>query len=426
MPATVKEILKDSIAEDLGLKCGDEIISINGEKPEDFIQYRYMLMAEEVILRVKRTDSEEEIIEIEKDFEDDLGIVFTSAVFNKIKPCTNRCIFCFVDQQPKGLRETLYIKDDDYRLSYLQGTYVTLTNITEKDKKRLEEQRLGPLYVSVHTTNPDLRIKMLNNPNAGKILEQLKWLKSLDIPIHTQIVLCPGYNDGEELERTLNDLTKLKNVSSVAIVPVGVTKFRKNKLTQVDKKKAVETIKLVDELNTKLKKHIISLSDEFYILANKEFPNKKYYGGYNQLADGVGTSRLLLDDFFKRKLPSKIKTTKKISLFTGESAYPTIKIIADKLNKIENFEIEIIVVKSNFWGETITVTGLITGQDLEKSLTLKKFNDSEIYIPSIMLRDFTEDFLDGVKVSDIEKRNNIKINIIKDCYCAKELVELVK
>ena len=213
MPAIIKEVIKNSIAEELELQSGEEIVAINDEKLEDFIQYRYLTMAEEIDLHVKRLNGEEEIIELEKDFDEDLGIVFTSAVFDRVIPCTNKCIFCFVDQQPKGLRDTLYVKDDDYRLSYLQGTYVTLTNLKQKDKERLELQRLGPLYVSVHTTNPELRVKMLRNPNASKILEQLKWLEKLDIPVHTQIVLCPNYNDGAELERTLTDLTKLKNVN---------------------------------------------------------------------------------------------------------------------------------------------------------------------------------------------------------------------
>ncbi len=426
MAAIIKDIIKDSIAQDLKLKSGEEIISINGQKIEDFIQYRYLIMSEEVTLQIKHLDASEEIIEIEKDFEEDLGIIFTSAVFDKIKPCCNKCIFCFVDQQPKGLRETLYVKDDDYRLSYLQGTYITLTNLKEKDKKRLEKQRLGPLYVSVHSTNPKLRAKMLRNPFAAKILEQLKWLEKLEIPIHTQIVLCPDYNDGKELERTLEDLTKLKNILSVAIVPVGITKYRTQKIKPVNKDKAKETIEIVDKFNKKLRKNLINVSDEFYLLVKKNFPEKIYYNGYSQLEDGVGVSRLLLDDFAKRKIPQKIKIPKKVSLFTGESAYPTIKIIADELNKIKGFAIEVISVKSEFWGKTITVTGLVTGQDLEKSLKLRKYKDSIVVIPSIMLREFTEDFLDGMKLSEIEKRNNIKICVIKNCYSAQELVELAK
>ena len=426
MPAIVKEVLKDSIAEDLGIKNGDEIVAINDEKLVDFIQYRYLMMAEELDLHIKHSNGEEEIFEIEKDFDEDLGIVFTSAVFDRIMPCMNRCIFCFVDQQPKGLRGTLYIKDDDYRLSYLQGTYITLTNLREKDKERLEQQRLGPLYISVHTTNCELRIKMMRNPKAGEILSQLKWLNKLDIPVHTQIVLCPGYNDADELERTLTDLTKLKNVQSIAIVPIGITKFREEKLKQVDKAKALETIDIADKFNKKKRKHLITLSDEFYLLAEKPFPQSDYYNGYKQLEDGVGTSRMLLDDFWSRKLPKKIKIPRAVSLFTGESAYPTIKVITDELNKIENFKIELIPVKSEFWGSTITVTGLITGQDLEKALKLRKLKNSDIYIPSIMLRDYTEDFLDGITVSELERRNNIKINIIHDCYSAKELAKLAQ
>lgn len=426
MPAVVKEVFENSIAQDLEFQSGDEILSINGQKLEDFVQYRYLMMAEGVEIHIKRKDGNEEIIEIEKDFDEDLGVVFTSAVFDKIRPCLNKCIFCFVDQQPKGLRETLYIKDDDYRLSYLQGTYVTLTNITEKDKERLERERLGPLYVSVHTTNPDLRIKMLRNPKAGKILEQLKWLEKLEIPIHTQIVLCPEYNDGAELERTLADLTGLKNLLSIAVVPVGVTKFREEKLLQVDKAKAIETIEIIDKFNRAIKKNLISASDEFYLLAQKPFPDKKYYNGYRQLEDGVGVSRLLLDDFYKRKLPEKIKENKKVLLFTGESAFPTLKIIADEMNKVQNFEIRVLPVKSEFWGKTITVTGLITGQDLKNAILNQKPIDAEVYIPSVMLRDFTEDFLDGMTVKEIEQITGVKINIIKDCYSAKDLIKLLK
>ncbi len=425
MPAVIKEVIKDSIAEEIELQPNDKITKINGEKLVDFMQYRYLMMSEYLELHVEKATGGEEIIELDKDFDEDLGVVFTSAVFDKIRPCTNRCIFCFVDQQPNGLRDTLYIKDDDYRLSYLQGTYITLTNLTENDKKRLEEQRLGPLYVSVHTTNPKLREKMLRNPNAKKIFEQLQWLNSLEIPVHAQIVLCPDYNDGVELERTLRDLTSLKNVCSVAIVPVGVTKFRKEKLKQVDKAKALETISIVDEFNRNLGKNLISVSDEFYLIAETEFPEGKYYNGYSQLEDGVGTSRLLLDDFFKRELPKKIETPKKVSLFTGESAYPTLKIIADELNKIENFEIEIIPVKSEFWGDTITVTGLITGADLEKTLSKRTFKDSKIMIPSIMLRDFTEEFLDGIKLSEIEARNNLQITVISNVYSNQEIFHVL-
>ena len=231
MSAVISEVLDDSIAQELGLNVGDKLLSVNKEKPQDMIDYRYMMCSEDVEIEIERLNGDIEIFEIEKDFDDDLGVVFESAVFDKIKPCTNHCIFCFVDQQPEGLRKSLYIKDDDYRLSYLQGTYVTLTNLTTKDRERIEKLHLGPLYVSVHTTNPELRVKMLSNPKAAGILEDLKWLKKADIPVHAQIVLCPGYNDGKELERTLSDLEKFKSIiRSIAIVPVGITRFHKNEL----------------------------------------------------------------------------------------------------------------------------------------------------------------------------------------------------
>ena len=211
MPALVSDVLKGSIAEELEIKKGDEILSIDGTKMLDMIDYNFLCKSDFLTLEVKKTSGEIEEIELEKDFEDELGIVFESAVFDRVKPCLNKCIFCFVDQQPKGLRDTLYIKDDDYRLSYLQGTYITLTNLTDKDRERIKKMHLGPFYVSVHTTNPDLRVKMLRNPAAARIMDNLKWFRKNKIPFHAQIVLCPGFNDGEELERTLTDLASLKN-----------------------------------------------------------------------------------------------------------------------------------------------------------------------------------------------------------------------
>ena len=307
MPAIISEIQKDSIAQELELQKGDKILSINSEIPKDFIDYQYMMSAEEVEIEVEKANGDVEIYEIEKDYDEDLGIIFESAVFDRIKPCTNKCIFCFVDQQPEGLRKSLYIKDDDYRLSYLQGTYITLTNLTEKDKKRIEAMHLGPLYVSVHTTNPELRAKMLNNPKAANILEDLKWLKKADIPIHTQIVLCPEYNDKDELERTLNDFSKFKSIiQSIAIVPVGLTKFHKNNLKPLTKENALHVIKQVENFNKKMKKQIAMASDEFFIKADYEIPPRKYYGNFSQIEDGVGALRLLLDDFEKTKKKSAL------------------------------------------------------------------------------------------------------------------------
>ncbi|MGN0005401.1 MAG: DUF512 domain-containing protein, partial [Candidatus Gastranaerophilaceae bacterium] len=326
MPAKIIEIQPDTIAEEIGLAAGDEILKINGEVPKDYIDYSYLTACEELNIWVKHSDGTPEIYEIEKDFDEELGVVFESAVFDKIKPCTNHCIFCFVDGQPKGLRSTLYIKDDDYRLSYLQGSYVTLTNLTTKDKDRISTMHLGPLYVSVHSMNGELRAKMLRNPKAVNIKEDLNFLKQNDIPFHAQIVLCPGFNDGEELKYSLNELYKYKSVLlSIAIVPVGITKYREDNLTTVNKEKAIECIEIVDEFNKKRKSFPACLSDEFFLIAEREVPEAKYYGNFEQIEDGVGSLRLLKDDFAKRfkKLPKALKKPFRLTFATSKSAYKT-------------------------------------------------------------------------------------------------------
>lgn len=427
MAAVISEVLEDSIAEELEFEPGDKIVSINGEKPRDMIDYRYMMCSEDIEVEIEKKNGEVEIIEIEKDFDEDLGIVFESAVFGRIKPCTNRCIFCFVDQQPEGLRESLYIKDDDYRLSYLQGTYVTLTNLTSKDRERIEALHLGPLYVSVHTTNPELRSKMLNNPKAANILEDLKWLKKADIPIHAQIVLCPGYNDGEELERTLNDFAKFKSIiQSVAIVPVGITKFHQNGLKSLTVENALHVIKQVENFNNKVKKQLAMASDEFFLKADYLIPERKYYGSFSQIEDGVGALRLLMDDFekTKKKLPVSVKRPKEIVFATTPSAVKVMTEITDELNKIENLRCSVFELKNNFFGDNVIVAGLITGNDLISQLEGKKIEN--LIIPSIMLRPFTNDFLDNVTVEEVEKALGCKIYPIKDIYSSREFIEIIK
>ena len=302
MPAIISGVVDGSIAEELELNSGDELLSIDGICPQDMIDYNFLCKNEIITIEIKKENGEIEEIELEKDYDDDLGIIFESAVFDKVKPCLNNCIFCFVAQQPKGLRDTLYIKDDDYRLSYLQGTYITTTNLTDADKERIASMHLGPFYVSVHTTNPELRVKMLRNPNAGKIMDNLKWFKKNDIPFHTQIVLCPGYNDGAELERTLKDLSSLgDSLLSIAIVPVGITQFREKELKTVDEIIAKETI----EIAKKYPK--ACCSDEFFLLAGYDIPEAEYYGNFSQLDDCVGSLSSLIDDFKTFELPNKLK-----------------------------------------------------------------------------------------------------------------------
>ncbi len=416
MPAIVSEVLDNSIAQELEIQSGDEILSIDDMKMQDMIDYNFMCKSDLLTIEIKKTSGEIEVIELEKDYDEDLGIVFESAVFDRVKPCLNHCIFCFVDQQPKGLRETLYIKDDDYRLSYLQGTYITLTNLKDEDKERIKRMRLGPFYVSVHTTNPDLRVKMLRNPNAGKALENLKWFRKNKIPFHAQIVLCPGYNDGAELERTLSDLAELKNtVLSVAIVPVGITQFREEGLKQVDKKCAIETL----DIASKYKR--VCCSDEFFILAEREIPPAKYYGNFCQLDDGVGALRMLEDDFKSRELPKALKRPLKMSFAASYAAKNTFEKIAKKLNKIKNLTVTVNPVKSLYWGQDITVAGLITTDDLIR--TVKDLDCDIVVIPSVMLRPYSEDFLDGKTLTYVKKQTGKEFQVVKDIYSFKETAE---
>lgn len=417
MPALVNSVLENSIAEELEIEKGDEILSIDGCKMQDMIDYNFYMKSELITIEIKKKNSEIEEIEIEKDYDDDLGIVFESAVFDRVKPCLNHCIFCFVDQQPKGLRDTLYIKDDDYRLSYLQGTYITLTNLKDEDKDRIQRMHLGPFYVSVHTTNPELRVKMLRNPNAGKCLENLKWFRKNKIPFHAQIVLCPGINDGAELDRTLADLAELKNtVLSVAIVPVGLTQFRPDgELKRVDAKCAKETIQIASKYKR------VCCSDEFFLLADEPIPPAKYYGNFCQLDDGVGSLRLTLDDFNKLKLPKTVSKPYKMIFACSYAAKNMLNEVSEKLSKIKNLEVETCPVKSNYWGQDITVAGLITTDDLIR--TVKNVDCDIVVIPSIMLRPYTEDFLDGKTLSYVKEQTGKAFFVQQNIYSLKEVVE---
>lgn len=418
MPARISGVVEDSIAEELGLSEGDELLSIDGEKLQDMIDYNYLCKSELLTIEIKKANGEFEEIELEKDFDEDLGIIFESAVFDRVKPCLNNCIFCFVAQQPKGLRDTLYIKDDDYRLSYLQGTYITTTNLTEKDKERIARLHLGPFYVSVHTTNPELRVKMLRNPNAGKIMENLKWFSEHEIPFHTQIVLCPGYNDGEELERTLKDLSSLgESLLSIAIVPVGVTQFRDSKLKTVDKDIALNTI----EIANKYKK--ACCSDEFFLLAGLDIPDSEYYGNFSQLDDGVGSLRSIMDDFDTFELPKVLSKPLNLCFACSVAAKSAFEYIVDKLNKIENLNVQLNPVVSTYWGENITVAGLITSQDLINSV--KNIEADYIIIPAIMLKPYSDLFLDGVSLAEVKEKTGKNFFITENNYSVCEVIDLI-
>lgn len=419
MAAIVSSVEDGSIAEELEIEAGDELLSIDGQKMLDMIDYGFYCKSELLTLEIKKTNGEIEEIELEKDYDEDLGIVFESAVFDKIKPCLNKCIFCFVDQQPKGLRDTLYIKDDDYRLSYLQGTYITLTNLKEEDKQRISRMHLGPFYISVHTTNPDLRVKMLRNPNASKIMENLNWFKDNEIPFHAQIVLCPDVNDGAELDRTLKDLSTLgENLLSVAIVPVGITQYREdNILKQVTPEVAKQTI----EIASKYKK--VCCSDEFFLLAEKDIPPTDYYGNFCQLDDGVGAIRALIDDFESYDLPDELSESLDLAFATSYAGKGAIEYVSKRLNRIKNLKTSVYPVKSNYWGQNITVAGLITSQDLIN--TIKDIKSDYIVVPGVMLKPYTDSFLDGETLSHVEQITGKKFIVIHNQYSLGELIDFI-
>ena len=418
MAALVSDVVSGSISDELEIEKGDIILSIDKVQMQDMIDYQFLCKSEYLTLCIRKNNGEIEEIELEKDYDEDLGIIFESAVFDKVKPCLNNCIFCFVAQQPEGLRDTLYVKDDDYRLSFLQGTYITTTNLTEKDKERISNLHLGPFYISVHTTNPDLRIKMLRNPNAGKIMENLKWFRDNDIPFHAQIVLCPGYNDGEELVRTLDDLTSLgDSLLSVAIVPVGVTQFRKDELKTVDS----ATAKLTIDIASKYKK--VCCSDEFFLLAGEKIPDSKYYGNFSQLDDGVGSLRMIMDDFDSIDLPQKTDKKLKLLFACSKAAETAFDYISGKLNKIINLQTFVKPVISTYWGKNITVAGLITSEDLIK--TIKNEEADYVIVPSIMLKPYTDLFLDGNSLEYVREKTGKNLFVIHDNYSVSEILELL-
>ena len=418
MPAIVSGVIEDSIAEELGISEGDVLLTIDNHKLQDMIDYNFLCKGELITIEIKKVNGEIEEIELEKDYDEELGIIFESAVFDKIKPCLNHCIFCFVDQQPNGLRDTLYVKDDDYRLSYLQGTYITTTNLTNEDKERIAKLHLGPFYISVHTTNPKLRVKMLKNPNAAKIMENLKWFNKNDIPFHAQIVLCPGYNDGIELDKTLRDLSSFgDNLLSVAIVPVGITQFRHEKLPTVDKAVAEQTI----EISNKYKK--VYCSDEFFLKAGMDIPASEYYGNFSQLDDGVGSLRTIMDDFDTFTLPESIKKQISLNFACSVAAKSAFEYIANKLNKIKNLSVNVSPVISTYWGEGVTVAGLITSEDLIN--TVKDILADYIIIPSIMLKPYTNMFLDGKTLDYVKKKTGKNFFLTKENYSVKEVIDLI-
>lgn len=421
---TIKYVEPYSIAEEIGIEPGDKLLKINGSEIHDILEYRYLTAEYEVTLEVCKRDGTVEVITVETDYED-LGIEFSEGLIDEAQSCTNKCIFCFIDQLPKGMRETVYFKDDDTRLSFLQGNYVTLTNMSDEEIDRLIKMHVSPINVSVHTTNPELRCKMLNNRFAGKCFDIMKKFRDNGIYMNCQIVLCRGINDGEELDRSLDDMASLyPNVNSISVVPVGLTAYREGlyPLTPFDKKSSAEVICQVEKKQAQYLKElgtrIVYLSDEFYVDAEMEIPDADSYEGFPQIENGVGLIASLREEFESAiKLVPKKEYNRHIAIATGESAYEFISELADELQKaVSGVKIDVYAIKNNFFGGGVTVAGLVTGGDIISQLKDKPKADI-LAIPHSMLRDDDNIFLDDTTVSDVEAALGMKIvPIFNDGY----------
>ena len=417
----IESVRPGSIAEELGIEPGDVLLEIDGQVIEDIFDYQFYVESEELLVVIRKANGEEWELEIEKDVDEDLGIDFGKGLMDEYHSCHNKCIFCFIDQMPKGMRDTLYFKDDDSRLSFLQGNYVTLTNMSDHDIDRIVYYHMEPMNISFQTMNPDLRCKMLHNRFAGEALKKVDRFYEAGIHMNGQIVLCKGVNDGAELDFSIRELTKyLPYLQSVSVVPVGLSKYRDGlfPLEPFDKEDAKKVLDLIHGWQKKAYQeygiHFIHASDEWYILAEQPFPPAEQYDGYLQLENGVGMMRLLLDEV-KEEIENRTGDDRKhtVSLATGLLAAPVIQQIADQLcEKYPNVTIHIYPIVNEFFGEKITVSGLLTGQDLKKQLTGKELG-KQLLLPCNILRTGYDVFLDDVTVGELEKSLQVNINIVK-------------
>ena len=410
-----------SIAQELELVPGDILLTVNGQPVEDIFDYRYLMNEEFVVLEVEKANGEIWELEVEKEYEEELGITFEKDLMDDYRSCSNHCIFCFIDQMPPGMRDTLYFKDDDSRLSFLQGNYVTLTNMSDHDIERIIRYRLEPINISFQTTNPQLRCKMLHNRFAGDALKKVDRLFEGGIEMNGQIVLCKGENDGAELERSIKDLTAyIPLLRSVSVVPVGLTKFRDGlyhlePFTKEDAKEVLSVIhKWQDRIYEQYGIHFIHAGDEWYLLAGQEVPEEERYDGYLQLENGVGMLRLLFEEFTEGyKSLTGDERQEELSIATGKLAYPYISAMAEKIEeKFPNLEIHVFSIRNDFFGERITVSGLITAQDLTAQLKGERLG-SRLLIPCNMLKTDEDVFLDDFTVRQVSDALQVPIDIVK-------------
>ncbi|MGN0243500.1 MAG: DUF512 domain-containing protein [Lachnospiraceae bacterium] len=426
----IKTVEAGSIAEELEIQPGDILLSINEEEIGDVFDYRFLIKDEYLEVVIRKADGEEWLLEIEKDYDDDLGIEFENALMSEYRSCSNKCMFCFIDQMPPGMRETLYFKDDDSRLSFLQGNYITLTNMKEQDIDRIIRMNLSPINISVHTTNPELRCKMLNNRFAGEKLRFIEKLYDAHIEMNGQIVCCKGVNDGEELKRSIEDLSRyLPFMRSVSVVPAGITKYREGlyPLELFTKEEAETVIDLVESYQQKFYEeyglHFIHASDEWYIQTGRDFPEEERYDGYIQLENGVGMMRMFINEFNESldslvhseaypNLRDSLKRT--ITVATGLLTYSTMQSFAQQIEQaFPGIRVSVIAIRNDFFGETITVSGLITGQDLAAQIKERQDAGEDLgdtlNIPSNMLRTGEQVFLDDMTVEDVERELKMRV-----------------
>ena len=423
----VSRVLPGSIAEELEITTGDRLISINGNEMEDIFDYQFLTQDEYIEVLIEKPDGEQWLLEVDKDADEDLGIEFENGLMDEYRHCCNKCVFCFIDQMPPGMRETLYFKDDDSRLSFLQGNYVTLTNMSESDIERICKYHLSPINISFQTMNPELRCKMLNNRFAGEALKKVDILKEAGICMNGQIVLCKGLNDGAELEFSIREMMKyIPNLESVSVVPVGLTRCREGlyPLEPFEKEDAIRVIQTIEkyqkECYEKYGIHFIHASDEWYLLAEMELPEEERYDGYLQLENGVGMLRLLKNEF-EAALKERMRKDKmrgsqlkgEISLATGLLAYSTILPMAEQIMEAyPGVRIHVYPITNYFFGERITVSGLLTGQDLMQQLTGKNLG-STLLLPENVLRSGEDVFLDDIRLGELENALQVPVNIVK-------------
>lgn len=422
----IQRIEPGSIAEEMGMEPGDELLEINGNRVEDIFDYQYLIQDDYIEVLIRKAGGEEWMLEIDKEYDEDLGIGFENGLMDDYRSCHNKCIFCFIDQMPKGMRETLYFKDDDSRLSFLQGNYVTLTNMSDEDVERIIRYHLSPINISFQTTNPELRCRMLNNRFAGRALGQVKKLYEAGITMNGQIVLCKNINDGAELERSISDLTAyLPHLESVSVVPVGLSRFRDGlyPLEPFTKEDAVGVLDCIHRWQKKIYReyglHFVHASDEWYVLAEEELPEAERYDGYLQLENGVGMLRLQMEEFAEAlgqldEDRSRYNGCKgELSVVTGKLAYPFIRNMAEQMSGLfPELIIHVYAITNDFFGERITVSGLLTGQDIIRQLAGRRLGE-RILLPQNVLRSGEDYFLDDVTVGDVEKALQVKVDIVK-------------